>query len=131
MPEPVAWRAFDGEGGYDYRSYEDNEGYAADWALRNPRHVGWVESLITTASAQAYAEALAASRVERAVAAKQAQIDRLTLEHCPAEMMAQQMAEWAKHQQSIPPDIAAILYANLSSLYIEDQPPATGKEPTK
>ena len=22
--EPVAWRTFDGEGGYDYRSYEDN-----------------------------------------------------------------------------------------------------------
>lgn len=29
MPEPVAWRTFDGEGGYDYRSYEDNEGYRA------------------------------------------------------------------------------------------------------
>ena len=43
--EPVAWRTFDGEGGYDYRSYEDNEDYAAEWAQRNPQHAGWVEPL--------------------------------------------------------------------------------------
>lgn len=43
--EPVAWRTFDGEGGYDYRTYDDNEDYAAEWAQRNPRHVGWVEAL--------------------------------------------------------------------------------------
>lgn len=42
---PVAWRTFDGEGGYDYRTYEDNERYAAEWAERNPRHVDWVEPL--------------------------------------------------------------------------------------
>jgi hypothetical protein len=47
QPEPVAWRTFDGEGGYDYRTYEDNEDYAAEWAKRNPRHVGWVERLYT------------------------------------------------------------------------------------
>ena len=46
--EPVAWRTFDGEGGYDYRTYEDNEDYAAEWAKRNPRHVGWVDPLYTT-----------------------------------------------------------------------------------
>ena len=34
----------------------------------------------------------------------------------------------AVHQQSIPPDISAVLHANLDSLYIEDKPPATGKE---
>ena len=45
--EPVAWRTFDGEGGYDYRTYEDNEDYAAEWAKRNPQHVGWVEPLFT------------------------------------------------------------------------------------
>lgn len=45
--EPVAWRTFDGEGGYDYRTYADNENYAAEWAQRNPRHVGWVEPLYT------------------------------------------------------------------------------------
>ena len=45
--EPVAWRTFDGEGGWDYRTYEDNENYAAEWAQRNPRHVGWVEPLYT------------------------------------------------------------------------------------
>jgi hypothetical protein len=48
VQEPVAWRTFDGEGGYDYRTYEDNEDYAAEWAKRNPRHVGWVEPLYTT-----------------------------------------------------------------------------------
>jgi hypothetical protein len=45
--QPVAWRTFDGEGGYDYRTYEDNEDYAAEWAKRNPRHVGWVEPVYT------------------------------------------------------------------------------------
>lgn len=43
--EPVAWRTFDGEGGYDYRTYEGNETYDDDWANRNPRHVGWVDPL--------------------------------------------------------------------------------------
>jgi hypothetical protein len=47
VQEPVAWRTFDGEGGYDYRTYEDNEDYAAEWAKRNPQHVGWVEPLYT------------------------------------------------------------------------------------
>ena len=45
--KPVAWRTFDGEGGYDYRSYEDNESYADDWNKRNPNHVGWVDKLYT------------------------------------------------------------------------------------
>ena len=45
--EPVAWRTFDGEGGYDYRSYEDNESYADDWSKRNPNHAGWVDKLYT------------------------------------------------------------------------------------
>jgi hypothetical protein len=45
--EPVAWRTFDGEGGYEYRSYEDNESYADDWNKRNPNHVGWVDELYT------------------------------------------------------------------------------------
>jgi hypothetical protein len=46
--EPVAWRTFDGEGGYDYRTYENNEDYANDWDKRNPKHKGWVEPLYTT-----------------------------------------------------------------------------------
>jgi len=45
--EPVAWRTFDGEGGYDYCSYEDNESYADDWNKRNPNHAGWVDKLYT------------------------------------------------------------------------------------
>lgn len=43
--EPVAWRTFDGEGGYDYRTYDDNESYADDWNKRNPNHKNWVEPL--------------------------------------------------------------------------------------
>ena len=47
--DPVAWRTFDGEGGYDYRSYEDNDSYADDWDKRNPNHKGWVDKLYTHA----------------------------------------------------------------------------------
>jgi hypothetical protein len=43
--EPVAWRTFDGEGGYEYRTYDNNEDYANDWEKRNPNHKGWVEPL--------------------------------------------------------------------------------------
>ena len=46
--EPVAWRTFDGEGGYDYRAYEMNENYDDEWAERNPKHKGWVEPLFTS-----------------------------------------------------------------------------------
>ena len=50
--EPVAWRTFDGEGGYDYRSYEDNENYKLGWDARNPNHIGWVEPLYALPGAQ-------------------------------------------------------------------------------
>lgn len=44
--EPVAWRTFDGEGGYDYRSYEDNETYRDDYIKRNgPKYPNWVQPL--------------------------------------------------------------------------------------
>jgi len=43
--EVVAWRTFDGEGGYEYRDFEGNENYAVEWTKRNPRHKGWVEAL--------------------------------------------------------------------------------------
>ena len=46
--EPVAWREFDGEGGYYFRTYEHNEDYAAKWDANNPNHKGWVEPLYTT-----------------------------------------------------------------------------------
>ena len=46
--EPVAWRTFDGEGGYDYRTYDDNENYHDEWGKRNPNHKGWVEPVYTT-----------------------------------------------------------------------------------
>lgn len=50
--EPAAWRTFDGEGGYDYRSYEDNENYKLGWDARNPNHIGWVEPLYALPGAQ-------------------------------------------------------------------------------
>ena len=49
---PVAWRTFDGEGGYDYRSYADNENYQLGWNARNPNHAGWVEPLYLAPGAQ-------------------------------------------------------------------------------
>ena len=51
--EPVAWRTFDGEGGYEYRAFDHNEDYAAEWAKRNPKHAGWVEPLYTHPAQQA------------------------------------------------------------------------------
>ena len=45
--DPVAWRTFDGEGGYEYYEYEGNENYALEWERRNPNHHGWVEALYT------------------------------------------------------------------------------------
>jgi|Laugrefa1bdmlbdn_1035148.scaffolds.fasta_scaffold08450_2 hypothetical protein len=50
--EPVAWRTFDGEGGYDYRSYEMNENYDKEWVERNPNHAHWVEPLYTSPQKQ-------------------------------------------------------------------------------
>lgn len=50
--EPVAWRTFDGEGGYDYRSYADNENYQLGWNARNPNYAGWVEPLYLAPGAQ-------------------------------------------------------------------------------
>jgi hypothetical protein len=52
VQEPVAWRTFDGEGGYDYRTYDTNEDYADEWQKRNPNHKGWVEPLFTAAQRQ-------------------------------------------------------------------------------
>ena len=47
--EPVAWRTFDGEGGYDYRSYEDNETYRDEYIASNgQKYSRWVEPLYTT-----------------------------------------------------------------------------------
>ena len=39
--------------------------------------------------------------LEKQLAAKQAEIDRLMIEHCPSEMSAEQIVEWAKHQRPI------------------------------
>jgi hypothetical protein len=59
VQEPVAWRTFDGEGGYEYRTYEMNEDYADDWEKRNPNHKGWVEPLYKDPTPCQTCEALA------------------------------------------------------------------------
>jgi hypothetical protein len=43
--EPVAWRTFDGEGGYDYRDFYQNEAYELEWKRRNPARADWVTPL--------------------------------------------------------------------------------------
>jgi hypothetical protein len=45
--KPVAWRTFDGENNYDFRSYEDNEDYGYWWEEIHPNHEDWVEPLYT------------------------------------------------------------------------------------
>ena len=50
VADPVAWRTFDGEGGYDYRSYEGNESYRKDYIARNGvKYSLWVEPLFLEA----------------------------------------------------------------------------------
>jgi hypothetical protein len=44
----VAWRTFDGEGGYDYHTYDDNENYRDEYIWRNgEKYASWVEPLYT------------------------------------------------------------------------------------
>lgn len=45
--DPVAWRTFDGEGGYDYCGYEDNEAYRDEYRKRNPKSTyhDWVQPM--------------------------------------------------------------------------------------
>lgn len=44
----MAWREFDGEGGYDYRTYDDNENFRDEYIKRNgQRYASWVEPLYT------------------------------------------------------------------------------------
>jgi hypothetical protein len=49
VQEPVAWREFDGEGGYTYFAYENNETWRDDYIERNgEKYADWVEPLYTT-----------------------------------------------------------------------------------
>ena len=46
--KPVAWREFDGEGGYDYRTYDDNENFRDEYIKRNgEKYADWVDPLYT------------------------------------------------------------------------------------
>ena len=47
-PEPVAWRTFDGEGGYDYRTASLEENYRNEYIARNGKaYADWVQPLYT------------------------------------------------------------------------------------
>ena len=65
--EPAAWRTFDGEGGYEFRAYEDNEVYKEWWEKRNPHQKGWVEPLYLHPPTPAWCDApeVAALKAER------------------------------------------------------------------
>jgi hypothetical protein len=46
--EPVAWATFDGEGNYDFMSYENNETYRDEYIKRNgKKYANWVKPLYT------------------------------------------------------------------------------------
>lgn len=48
LPEPVAWCTFDGEGGYEFRYYQDNEEYQQRFIERNgEQYASWVAPLYT------------------------------------------------------------------------------------
>jgi hypothetical protein len=40
--QPVAWMTFDGEGGYDFRQFAENENYRDDFIQRNGEKYAWV-----------------------------------------------------------------------------------------
>jgi len=70
------------------------------------------------------------------LAAKQAEIDRLMLEFCPAEMSAEQMATWESHQKAAPqqhaqaddelPPLTMAVYGTRDLLEQERERRATG-----
>lgn len=45
-----------------------------------------------------------ARELEREIAAKQAEIDRLMLEYCPDEMTPEQIENWKRHQRRTTPE---------------------------
>ena len=50
---PVAWRIFDGEGGYDYCSFADNEALRDEFIKRNgEKYASWVEPLYLSPGTQ-------------------------------------------------------------------------------
>lgn len=46
--EPVAWRTFDGDNGYNYIDYENNKDYCYWLEELHSKHKGWGEPLYTT-----------------------------------------------------------------------------------
>ena len=47
-PTQVGWRIFNGEGSYEFVSYQDNEDYAERYIRRNgPKYESWIEPVFT------------------------------------------------------------------------------------
>jgi hypothetical protein len=83
-PVAVAWRTFDGEGGYEYRAYEENESYADDWNKRNPNHKGWVDPLYTAPSQRTWVN-LTRTQIQNVYF-------EILKEHCGGHQMQGQLA---------------------------------------
>lgn len=68
--KPAAWREFDGEGGYDYRSFNDNENFRDEYIKRNGnKYATWVEPLYLATGAQSDLN-LACPSVQKRLAAQ-------------------------------------------------------------
>lgn len=92
---PVAWRIFDGEGCYEFRSYEGNEHYKEQWEICNPKHKDWLEPL--------YLHPLAADVQPVAWQYKKEGSGIFVSDQCPAEVEVWNDIEWFKPLYAHPP----------------------------
>ena len=74
-------------------------------------HLLACEAAAQPANARAVADTARIVSLQRAVASKQAHIDRLMLEYCPDEMTPLQIEEWNKHQAAVTPEVEAAIDA--------------------
>lgn len=79
-----------------------------EWALIGPVQRAALESFAERLLA---AERARVAELEAALAARQAEIDRLMLEHCPDEMSSEQKAQWAAHQVPFDPEAVLAMLA--------------------
>jgi hypothetical protein len=87
VQEPVAWREFDGEGGYDYYTYEHNENLRDKYIERNgEKYASWVEPLYTTPPAQQAPVQPVPAAMKTVVEAMQADPDYAWGWHCNIAM---------------------------------------------
>ena len=73
-----------------------------DTAVTALRHISYSKHVTDDVKHVATFSATLIERLNQALAAKQAEIDRLMIEHCPEEMTQAQVDEWAAHQAPAP-----------------------------